>query len=461
AGLAFDLEGPDSQAVTMPPAPALGSDLLTLEMAEVYTCALLRDTSFEDLSNPKVALTELKNLKSLADKLDLSALSSIEVEKLESRLRLRGVLFGDDIGPYISQFLLAGNKGINRNDDALSPAEGFVTYGGIRVDQRVRVAEKGIDFMQSWEEWYDVQNGADFRRHEIYSTEPEKYRFIETPRDLATYVHYDALYEAYLNACLYMLAENFPFDPGIPFQKDDAMDHQQGFALFGGPHILSLVTEVATRALKAVRYQKFNIHRRLRPEALAARVHREPILAALAPEITEMKELLDGRNGSILKAIDNKNPGTNNYLLPMAFPEGSPMHPAYGAGHATVAGACVTILKAFFDHTHVLDVTGQGADKCFVAGRNTKNNSVLKSVAVKDLKGNASQLTVEGELNKLASNISIGRDWAGVHYYSDYLESVRMGEQIAIGILEEQMLTYGEEFSMTIPLFDGGFKKIK
>ena len=46
-----------------------------------------------------------------------------------------------------------------------------------------------------------------------------------------------------------------------------------GFALWGGPHILSLVTEVATRALKAVRYQKFNIHLRLRPEALAARVH--------------------------------------------------------------------------------------------------------------------------------------------------------------------------------------------
>ena len=39
-----------------------------------------------------------------------------------------------------------------------------------------------------------------------------------------------------------------------------------------------------------------------------------------------------------------------SYLLPMAFPEGSPMHPSYGAGHATVAGACVTILKAFFDH---------------------------------------------------------------------------------------------------------------
>ena len=69
-------------------------------------------------------------------------------------------------------------------------------------------------------------------------------------------------------------------------------------------------------------------------------------------------------------------------------------------------------------------------------------------------------LTVEGELNKLAANISIGRNWAGVHYYSDSIESLRLGEQIAIGILEEQKLTYGENFSMTVPLFDGGAIRI-
>lgn len=34
--------------------------------------------------------------------------------------------------------------------------------------------------------------------------------------------------------------------------------------------------------------------------------------------------------------------------------------------------------------------------------------------------GEPSALTVEGELNKLAANISIGRNWAGVHYFSDY-----------------------------------------
>jgi len=31
-----------------------------------------------------------------------------------------------------------------------------------------------------------------------------------------------------------------------------------------------------------------------------------------------------------------------------------------------------------------------------------------------------------------------------------------MGEKIALGILEEQKLTYGENFSMTVPLFDWG-----
>jgi hypothetical protein len=43
-------------------------------------------------------------------------------------------------------------------------------------------------------------------------------------------------------------------------------------------------------------------------------------------------------------------------------------------------------------------------------------------------------LTLEGELNTLAANISSGRNMAGVHYFTDYYDSVRMGEEIAIGI---------------------------
>lgn len=118
------------------------------------------------------------------------------------------------------------------------------------------------------------------------------------------------------------------------------------------------------------------------------------------------------------------------------------MHPAYGAGHATVAGACVTILKAFFDHTAELPppYVQPSAD-----GRSLQR--------IEDV----GPLTVEGELNKLAANISIGRNWAGVHYFTDYYESVLMGEQIALGILEEQMLTFREDVMLTVPSFDKRF----
>jgi hypothetical protein len=34
-----------------------------------------------------------------------------------------------------------------------------------------------------------------------------------------------------------------------------------------------------------------------------------------------------------------------SHLLPLAFPEGSPVHTAYGSGHASVAGACVSCTR--------------------------------------------------------------------------------------------------------------------
>jgi len=36
---------------------------------------------------------------------------------------------------------------------------------------------------------------------------------------------------------------------------------------FGGPHVLSLLAEVSNRALKAVWFHKWYVHRTLRPEA--------------------------------------------------------------------------------------------------------------------------------------------------------------------------------------------------
>ncbi|MEO1685903.1 MAG: vanadium-dependent haloperoxidase, partial [Cyanobacteria bacterium J06631_12] len=466
AGLAFDLEGPDAQALAMPPAPTIDSDELVAEVAEVYEMALLRDIPFTEFeTHPQVAATiaRLNNLDWFQGT-DLAITDEAKARRrgpVTPQNLFRGTAFGDTEGPYISQFLSRGTPELGGDRDGV--LDGLVAYGAMVFDNKVRVATPHRDYMTSWEWWLDVQNGADLRSKETYEDCGEKYRFITTPRDLATYVHYDALYQAYLNACLAMMAMGVPFDPGLPFQAPDRADHQQGFAHFGGPHILSLVTEVATRALKAVRYQKFNVHRRLRPEAIAGRIHqwRNTQLPSLAP----VAQLSDHISDTLHKvALHNQAQNQKYqaemgadfgnchefdrddvYLLPMAFPEGSPMHPSYGAGHATVAGACVTILKAFFDHGYVLPqpyvVSNANSDLCSVQDGHL-------------------MLTVEGELNKLAANISIGRNWAGVHYFTDYYESARLGEQIAIGILQEQKLTYGENFSMSVPLFDGGCIRI-
>lgn len=490
AGLTFDLQGPDAQAVTMPPAPVIDSDELIGEMAEVYLMALLRDVPFaffregapngndEEKGYNQQVQDAVSTLNSL-DWFDMTVRDRLDPpsrlrhrSKIKTQNLFRGVTSGDDRGPYLSQFLLLGNTGVNKNDKARAEKDGLITFGAIRVDQRVRYAVEEKDYMTTFEQWVDVQNAANLRGQETYHptgpADPKPpYRFIATPRDLATYVHYDALYEAYLNACLMLIAIEAPFDPGIPFQAADNIDKQQGFAQFGPPHILSLVTEVATRALKAVRYQKFNVHRRARPEAIGGLVHlrkKQPGDTRLDPIDRLVKALDDADfgNSKLLAAVADHNRRQNTlpdrngdasakkdcFLLPMAFPEGSPMHPAYGAGHATVAGACVTILKAYFDHGFDMSEAFGG-----VWEPNTDGSSLIQI-------NPKPKLTLEGELNKLAANIAIGRDWAGVHYFTDYIESIRLGEQVALGILEEQKLSYGENFTMTVPLFDGTVVRI-
>lgn len=480
AGLTFDLEGPDAQRPAMPPAPKLDSIELAFEMSELYWMALLRDVPFVKFSaNSSDSLVEeavsALNCQQWVENPEINGpLTDSEknrkVRELSTGTVFRGILKGDDVGPYLSQFLLIGSKGLGSGNEV---DEGFIQYGSNRVDQRVRRAVEKLDYMTTWEAWLDVQDGADVRGRELYASEGPRFRFITTPRDLATYVHYDALYQAYLNACLILLGLGLPpsklYDPGLPFIAPDSEDKQTGFATFGAPHILSLVTEVATRALKAVRFQKFNTHRRPRPEAIAALIDgykRQPDNEAFK-DIQPLHNLVDGEalerigkhnehlNTSIIDRdiprendFDpvNENSSCETFLLPMAFPEGSPMHPSYGAGHATVAGACTTILKAFFNHELVLD-------EAFVPN---EDGCKLERFELSC----GEKLTVEGELNKVCSNISIGRNWAGVHWRSDYIESIKVGEEIALGLLREQKLTYVENFALTVPLFDNTVVKI-
>ena len=424
AGLAFDLEGPDAQAVTIPPAPRFDSAEEAGEMAELYWMALLRDVHFDDYATDATAAEAAADLSGFSD-----FRGPKENGQVTPAVLFRGFTPADLAGPYVSQFLLR---------DFL--------YGTLEVSQRQQTAKPGVDYVTDPAEWLRIQNGCDPGVSRIDQLEVDAegnpiLRYARNARDLATYVHFDALYEAYLNACLILLGSPIaedprgmtaPFDPGNPYL---ASANQEGFGTFGPPHVLSLVTEVATRALKAVWWQKWGVHRRPRPEEFGGRVQAVRSGSAEYPIHAELLE------SPVLDRVESE---FGSYLLPLAFPEGSPIHPAYGAGHATVAGACVTILKAWFDEsTRIADlfppVTANAA------------GDGLEEYTGPD----AGELTVGGELNKVASNVSIGRNMAGVHWRTDYTASVRLGERIAIQILQEQAITYNEEFSFTLTTFDG------
>lgn len=458
AGLAFDLEGPDAQAVTMPPAPRIDDAETAGEMAELYWMALLRDVSFSAYPVNALAASAANSLTT-----EFSMFRGPKIAGAVTPATLfRGFTPGDLRGPYISQFLLKP-----------------ISYGTLNIEQLNRVASAGQNYLLTFPDWLAVQNGRDDRtRNLIPPGQPGTVfdptpRYIRNLRDLATYVHFDALYEAYLNACLILLNMPARVDPGNPY-VDVPMHRtqrtQDGFGTFGGPHILSLVTEVATRALKAVWFQKWGIHRRLRPEEFGGRIH---VHLKGVPASFPLPPIPPGRyNGMIHREIlDSLTavpgmlrphfPPAGAYLLPQAFVEGAPTHPAYGAGHATVAGACVTILKAWFDESEVFDpnvVPTTGLPPSVIAQLQENRRPKIPNAngtALVNAPAIVPPLTVGDELNKLAGNISLGRNAGGVHWRSDYTESLRLGEEIAIRILQEQKLTYNEDHHLSLTKFDG------
>lgn len=404
AGLACDLEGPDAQSMAIRPAPRIDAPENSSEMAELYWMALARDVAFTDYGgNPIVA----------AAVADLNTMSDFRGPKFNGNVLtatvFRGNTHNDLVGPYVSQFLLKD-----------------IPYGSLTISQRQRTLTPSVDFITDYDVWLHVKTGGGSTAQQVFDTTP---RYMRSGRDLAAYVRVDALYEAYLNACLILLSMGTPLDPGNPYTTYAKTD---AFGTFGGPHILSLVTEVATRALKAVWYQKWYVHRRLRPEEFGGRVHNHLVGAATYPIDSEILNS---------PAVDQVFGGYGTYLLPQAYADGCPLHPAYGSGHATVAGACVTILKAWFDESHVIPNP---------VVPNT-DGTVLMPYTGND----AGEITVGGELNKVAANIASGRNFAGIHWRTDFSEAFKLGEAVAIGILQEQKATYNESSSLSVTKFDG------
>ena len=98
--------------------------------------------------------------------------------------------------------------------------------------------------------------------------------------------------------------------------------------------------------------------------------------------------------------------------------------------HATVAGACSVVLKALFDETSLIpDCVHSSPDGL----------SLIPCPA-------SFAPTVGAEVDKLAFNVGMARNWAGIHYRSDALGGIRLGEEVGISILQDLVRYCTEDF---------------
>ena len=316
----------------------------------------------------------------------------------------------------------------------------------------------GLGLHDNFGEWLQIQDGVPPWRVAVYDETP---RYIRSGRDLAEWVHYDYGYEPFLHAALILLNRgpdtilyNNPFySPNNAYKRSKV---QEGWVTFGAMEVVDWVGRVTTAALKAAWAQKWLVHLRLRPEEFGGRLHQvmtgnvplAPVLDGPAPgrsrQRTFSENIADGYpiHPVLLEseAVEEVFRRTGAYLLPQAFPEGCPLHPSYPAGHATVAGACSVVLKALFDESALIP-------DCVEASPDGLSLMQCPSSFAP---------TVGAEVNKLAFNIAMGRDWAGIHYRSDANAGLRLGEDVAISILQDLIQTYHEPFDgFDFTRFDG------
>ena len=402
AGYAFEIVGLDPQAVSLPAPPAFASAEHAFEMAELFWQMLSLDVPFHDYeSNPLIQSAVA----------DLNACSVKTAPKIGGKITpqsiFRGDTPGDIVGPPISQFLWMD-----------------IQYGIKPMDQRYKLPRSGQVFLTKTDEWLACQKGVRPTNKIAFDDKP---RYISTNRDLSEWVHQDFNFQASLNAAFIIQKwGDEAISPMNPYRNSKT---QSGGVTFGR-EVLGFLAGVTSASQKACYFHKWMIHRRARPEAFGGRLDNH-LSGKKSYDIHADLLHCDG--------VARSFSAHGSRLLPVPYPEGSPTHPSYPAGHATNVGSGATILKAFFNEDMVVPKPLQA----------NADGSALEPYT-------GPPLTLGNEINKLAHNISLGRDSGGVHYRSDGIQGMRVGEAVAISVLRDYSRTYREHFDgFTLTKFDG------
>lgn len=424
SAFAFDLEGLDSHAFTIPPpAPSVSTAQTATEEVEHYWAALLRDVPFtEYASNPTVA-------DAVADLNSRSFLQGGGAGQwalpVTPQNLFRGRVFtgdGNVKGPYISQFMFQptffGAQPLSQKYQTFLPNQAFLTDVGT---------------------YQAVQNGGASGEPLVDPT----FRFIRNGRDLTAYTRVDALHQAYFVALLVLFGIKAPPNPGNPYNTSTT---QKAFGTLGGPDALATIPEVATRALKASWFRKWVADLRLRPEEYGALVEARRINSTPRPQASNALHS-DVLTSAVLPRILAT---FGSHLMPVAFPEGSPTHPCYTGGHSTVSGACATMIKFFVDGKAKL------RPLLLAAGSDIKQPTTDGLSLVNYTGSDRDSIDINGELSKLAFNVPFGHGvHSGIHFRSSNYWGILLGEAVALSVLQDRAKSYNEPFTINITKFDG------
>jgi hypothetical protein len=414
---------------------SLSSEFTAADLCELYGQSLLRDETLGEYASDAATLT-IDALNSFGEHFVWTydaagqAVTANEYPVTYDNL-FRGVC--DAVpdsapAPYLSGFLTLRRaplfpSGCSPGVADLTRAGVFAKFGTLlEVVQGELLEEFGL----TMDEYARLQNSEIPRPYDCdHFTHTG---VIRTGRHLGDYVHVDSAYEEYIRATDILTAMNIARSPNSPYSAPSLNPNDGDGPTLGPGDCWALVGAIRGEAERAAWTQKYLVARRARPEVMAGLVHLAKNDAShflrnlLSPAFFAPGPVFD-----LLEAVKSRNFDLNggvekNYLLPQMFPEASPAHPAWTSGHATIAGACVTVIKAIFNNLVGIKVPAFGGEP------------------------NVAESTVKCELDKVASNVAIGRGWAGVHYRSDGEHGILLGEQIAIEYLQKYIRTYAEEF---------------
>ncbi|SDG48820.1 bromoperoxidase [Alloyangia pacifica] len=439
--------GAVAPCLMLPPPPDMGPSELAAEIAELYALALIRDVPFAALKDPHHAvwvdgstrftlhelLCEMRSLAWYDTRGGILSAQTVSDAALQRRAqRLNGE----------GQLTLNGLfRGVVPGQAAKGPLSLYHWIDRSAPEQR-EIAGAAPDAeapMSAWVEWVARQSGAVLA---MPTATADDLSPLATPRQLVARLQDSHPCRIHYNAALMLLARGTAFDPGLgaglwPEGEDDPVTAQR---------VLALMTEAADRAFEAVMRRQARADRLSPPAVTAARLGgllaRSELRAEGGEQLREVADELQTYAPNLLHWITRLNRqspnglrGAMRYLLPDMSPDEIPPQPSDCALQVVVAGALSTLFKALFD---------------------TRPAPRLR-MATDPEPG----VDIGAEADRLAADIALSRTLSGAQLPAETHQNLRIGEALALQVLQGWMLTLGHGVSMDLVDFDGGALRLE